>query len=76
LAAAQQYSYTFDGNAQTLDHIIVNQPALAVVNRFAYARDDADFPVKNYELATNCVCRITISRSFICRYFYLPAPDS
>jgi predicted extracellular nuclease len=51
LTAAQQYSYTFDGNAQTLDHIIVDQPALAVTNRFAYARDDADFPVKNYELA-------------------------
>jgi predicted extracellular nuclease len=51
LTPAQQYSYSFDGNAQTLDHIIVNQPALAVTNRFTYARDDADFPVKNYELA-------------------------
>lgn len=47
----QRYSFTFDGNAQVLDHIIVNDDALAVTNRFAYARDDADFAVKNYELA-------------------------
>ena len=49
LPADQRYSFSFDGNAQVLDHIIVNQPALALVNRFTYARDDADFPVKNYE---------------------------
>jgi predicted extracellular nuclease len=49
LSAAQQYSYNFDGNAQTLDHIIVNPPALAILSRFAYARNDSDFAVKNYE---------------------------
>ncbi|HSS22811.1 MAG TPA: DUF4214 domain-containing protein [Pyrinomonadaceae bacterium] len=49
LAAAQQYSYNFDGNAQTLDHVIVNAPALAILSRFAYARNDSDFAVKNYE---------------------------
>jgi predicted extracellular nuclease len=49
LAATQQYSYNFDGNAQTLDHIIVNPPALALLTRFAYARDDSDYAVKNYE---------------------------
>src|SRR5262249_28913609 len=40
LSVEQRYSYSFDGNAQTLDHIIVNQPALALLNRFAYARAD------------------------------------
>jgi len=49
LAADQQYSYNFDGNAQTLDHIIVNPPALALLTRIAYARDDSDYAVKNYE---------------------------
>src|SRR5215813_6390200 len=49
LAATQRYSYNFDGNAQTLDHIIVNPPALSLLTRFAYARDDSDFAVKNYE---------------------------
>jgi predicted extracellular nuclease len=51
LTPDQRYSFTFDGNAQVLDHILVNDDALAVTNRFVYARDDADYPVKNYELA-------------------------
>lgn len=51
LSSDQRYSFTFDGNAQVLDHIIVNPPALAQLSGFSYARDDADFPVKNYELA-------------------------
>jgi len=49
LSPDQRYSYSFDGNAQTLDHVIVNPNALAIVSRFAYARDDADQPVKDYE---------------------------
>jgi hypothetical protein len=49
LSPAQQYSYNFDGNAQTLDHIILNHKALVFLTRFAYARDDSDFAVKNYE---------------------------
>ena len=51
LPPSERYSFTFDGNAQVLDQILVNDDALAVTNRFAYARDDADFAVKNYELA-------------------------
>ncbi len=51
LPAAERYSFTFDGNAQVLDHILVNQPTLASISRFVYARDDADYAVKNYELA-------------------------
>jgi hypothetical protein len=49
LPAAQQYSYNFDGNAQTLDHIILNHKAFVFLTRFAYARNDSDFAVKNYE---------------------------
>ncbi|MGH9871610.1 MAG: DUF4214 domain-containing protein [Pyrinomonadaceae bacterium] len=49
LPAAQQYSYNFDGNAQVLDHIILNHKALVFLTRFAYARNDSDFAVKNYE---------------------------
>jgi predicted extracellular nuclease len=52
LTADQQYSYNFDGNAQTLDHVIVNPNALAILDRFAYARDDADQPVKDYQDGT------------------------
>lgn len=48
LPESQRYSYTFDGNAQVLDHILVNNRALAILNRFAYARNNADFPLVYY----------------------------
>ncbi len=40
----QQYSFVFDGSAQVLDHIVVNPSLLSKLSRFAYARNDADFP--------------------------------
>jgi uncharacterized protein len=44
LGAAQQYSFVFDGNAQALDHIIVNSLALNRFTRAGYARSNSDFP--------------------------------
>jgi len=44
LTAAQKYSYTFGGNAQALDHTVVNPNMMGRFSRFAYARMDADFP--------------------------------
>jgi predicted extracellular nuclease len=41
---AQQYSFSFDGNAQVLDHVLVNAPMLKRFARMAYGRVDADFP--------------------------------
>ena len=43
-APREQYSFVFDGNAQALDHILVNSLALSRVTRMAYARSNADFP--------------------------------
>ncbi|MBK9163778.1 MAG: hypothetical protein IPM21_07685 [Acidobacteria bacterium] len=40
----QKYSYIFDGNAQSLDHIIINQPLRKHLNGFGYLRVNADFP--------------------------------
>ncbi|MBL8169129.1 MAG: lamin tail domain-containing protein [Acidobacteria bacterium] len=42
----ERYSYTFDGNAQTLDHAIANQALLnaAVAYRLEHPRINADFP--------------------------------
>ena len=40
----QQYSYSFDGNAESLDHILVTRGMLARLSRFATARNNADFP--------------------------------
>jgi uncharacterized protein len=48
LTADQRYSFTFDGNAQVLDHILVNDPANAVLSRYVYARSNADFPATYY----------------------------
>jgi hypothetical protein len=44
IPAAQRYSYSFNGNAQTLDHALVTANLLARVRRFEYARCNADFP--------------------------------
>ncbi len=44
LPANQRYSFTFDGNGQVLDHELVNNQMLAILNRVAYARNNADFP--------------------------------
>ena len=38
------YSYSFEGNAQTLDHILINAPMLRHLNRLEIARCNADFP--------------------------------
>ncbi|MGE3275210.1 MAG: lamin tail domain-containing protein [Vicinamibacterales bacterium] len=38
------YSYVFDGNAQSLDHILLSADAAAALALFAHARINADFP--------------------------------
>ena len=40
----QRYSFIFAGNAQTLDHVLVNGAMLQRLTRFTYARNNADFP--------------------------------
>jgi predicted extracellular nuclease len=44
LPPQERYSYVFEGNAQVLDHMLVNQTMLARLTRFTYARRNADFP--------------------------------
>jgi uncharacterized protein len=44
LPADQRYSFIFAGNGQTLDHALVNSAMLQRLTRFAYARNNADFP--------------------------------
>lgn len=44
LPSDQRYTYSFDGNAQALDHVLVSANLLPRVTRFAVARVDADFP--------------------------------
>ena len=44
LPANLRYTYSFEGNAQAIDHAIVNAAMLPSVSRFAVAHVDADFP--------------------------------
>lgn len=40
----KRYSYTFDGSAQALDHILINKPTRERLLKFGYGRSNADFP--------------------------------
>ncbi len=44
VAAPQRYSYSFNGNAQAIDHELVNAPLLRHFSKLVYARTNADFP--------------------------------
>lgn len=41
----KRYSYTYDGSAQALDHILVNKPMRERLLKFGYGRSNADFPL-------------------------------
>ena len=43
-APAGDYSYSFDGNAQTLDHVLLSSAASTALSGFGHAHIDADFP--------------------------------
>lgn len=45
IAALSRYSYSYDGSAQALDHVLLNKPMRERVLKFGYARVDADFPL-------------------------------
>lgn len=47
--AGERYSYVFDGNAQTLDHVLVNEQMIVDTSRVLldHARINADFPAIN-----------------------------
>ena len=53
---AQRYSYSFEGNAQTLDHVLVNESlVMDAALRVDHARINADFGVDNFGDATLAV---------------------
>lgn len=51
---AERYSYTFDGSAQSLDHVLINQALVTALASFRaeHARVDADFAEVNRNNAT------------------------
>ena len=54
---AERYSYVFAGNAQTLDHVLVNEPLVldAATARVEHARINADFGVHHFGEAGNAL---------------------
>lgn len=44
IAAKEKYSYTFDGNAQAIDHIVISPAFANCVKGFGYLRVNAEFP--------------------------------
>ncbi len=54
---AEKYSYVFEGNAQTLDHVVVNEAMVMNVAGLSvdHARINADFGVHNYGVAGNAI---------------------
>ncbi len=44
IQADQRYSYSYDGNAQTLDHVLITQTLRRYLEGFGFARLNADFP--------------------------------
>ena len=44
LPADQRYSFIFEGTPQALDHVLVNASAHALLQRYAIARNNSDFP--------------------------------
>ena len=69
----QRYSFNFDGNAQELDHVIVNQAAVPLISRFAIARVNSDFP-ESLRGDANRPERISDHDPAVA-YFQLPAQD-
>ncbi len=72
LPADQRYSFMFDGNAQALDHVLVNNNMFSRLNRFAYARNNADFP-ESFRNDPNRPERISDHDPEV-SYFKLPTP--
>ena len=72
-AAPQRYSFSFDGNAQTLDHVLVNGALVGAVDalRSEHARTGADFP-ETARNDANSVLRVA-DHDPIVAFFRVPA---
>lgn len=73
-APAERYSYSFDGNAQTLDHAVANSALLALSAGFRldHARVDADFPQSDRGNYTTDFARRLSDHDPLVAYFRIP----
>jgi len=75
LPRAQRYSFSFDGNAQVLDHELVNIALLPYFNRIAYARNNSDFP-ESFRSDANRPERISDHDMAVAFFKFNPVPCS
>jgi len=73
LPADQRWSYTYSGNAQSLDHMVVT-PELAATGHIVFAHMNADQPAVVYNDATS-PARVS-DHDPIMGYFAIPAPGA
>jgi uncharacterized repeat protein (TIGR01451 family) len=71
LPPEERYSFVFDGNAQALDHELVNAKMFQLFSRTAFARNDSDFP-ESYRSDPNRPERIS-DHDMSVAYFTFPA---
>jgi uncharacterized protein len=58
LPAGERYSYVFEGNAQVLDHLLVNRAMHDRLAGFTYSRSNSDFP-EAFEADFSVVTRLS-----------------
>lgn len=71
----QRYSLLFEGNAQALDHVLVNSPMLAQNTRFAYGRYNADFS-ESYAADSNRPERLSDHDAPVAYFLFPPDQDN
>ena len=73
-AALERYSYSFDGNAQTLDHAVANPALLSLAGhvRLDHARVDADFPQTDRNDYSTGASRRLSDHDPLLAYFRIP----
>lgn len=71
----QRYSFSFDGNAQALDHELVSANLLPFFSRMAYARSNSDFP-ESYRNNPNRPERLSDHDMAVAYFKFNPVPCS
>ncbi len=74
-APSGDYSYSFDGNAQTLDHVLLSSAATAALSGFDHAHVDADFP-ENLRGDPSRPERLSDHDPAVARFTYPEAPGA
>lgn len=72
--AEQRYSYSFGGNAQAIDHELVNAPLMNFFSRVAFARCNADFP-ESYRNDGNRPERISDHDAAVAYFYFTSRTD-